>query len=154
MCSIMWKQRHLDHYWSTPANDRLITFLYVAAAFCVPEVLALVLFVVPWLRNFIENSSWRIFHVLTWWFQTRAYVGRGLREGVADNIKYTLFWLCILASKFAFSYFLQIRPLIAPTKQILRTTNVTYKWHEFIPDGTQLSFTHRMFFSFVLFDLT
>jgi hypothetical protein len=66
---IMWKQRHLDHYWSTPANDRLITFLYVAVAFCVPEVLALVLFVVPWLRNFIENSSWRIFHVLTWWFQ-------------------------------------------------------------------------------------
>ncbi len=69
MCSIMWKQRHLDHYWSTPANDRLITFLYVAAAFCVPEVLALVLFVVPWLRNFLENSSWRIFPVLTWWFQ-------------------------------------------------------------------------------------
>ncbi len=50
--------------------------------------------------------------------------------------------------------YVQIRPLIAPTKQILRTTNVTYKWHEFIPDGTQLSFTHRMSFSFVLFDLT
>lgn len=29
----------------------------------------------------------------------------------------------------------QIRPLIAPTKQILEATDVRYKWHEFFPDG-------------------
>lgn len=29
----------------------------------------------------------------------------------------------------------QIRPLIAPTKQILRATDVEYRWHEFFPNG-------------------
>ncbi|XP_024361867.1 callose synthase 12 isoform X2 [Physcomitrium patens] len=133
----MWWQRNIDQYWSGYANDRLHEYLYIAAAFIVPEVLALVLFILPWLRNFVENSNWRIFHALTWWFQTRQFVGRGLREGVMDNLKYALFWLSVLASKCAFSYWLQIRPLIAPTKQILRTKNITYKWHEFFPNGSR-----------------
>lgn len=29
----------------------------------------------------------------------------------------------------------QIRPLIAPTKQVLRANNITYRWHEFFPNG-------------------
>ncbi|KAG0630739.1 hypothetical protein M758_1G200900 [Ceratodon purpureus] len=69
--------------------------------------------------------------------QTRGYVGRGLREGIVDNVKYTLFWACVLASKFSFSYWLQIRPLIAPTKQIIAATNVRYEWHEFFPEGNR-----------------
>lgn len=68
----MWWQRNIDQYWSGYANDRLHEYLYIAAAFIVPEVLALVLFILPWLRNFVENSNWRIFHALTWWFQVRA----------------------------------------------------------------------------------
>lgn len=43
--------------------------LYAAAVFIVPEALALLLFIIPWVRNFVENSQWRIFHLLTWWFQ-------------------------------------------------------------------------------------
>lgn len=65
----MWWQRNIDQYWSLAANSRLYEFLYIAAAFIAPEVLAIVLFIVPYLRNFVETSSWRVFHFLTWWFQ-------------------------------------------------------------------------------------
>jgi callose synthase len=65
----MWWQRNIDGYWTGYANNRLHEYLYICAAFIVPEVLALVLFILPWVRNFIETTSWRIFHVLTWWFQ-------------------------------------------------------------------------------------
>lgn len=65
----MWWQRNIDQYWTVYANNRLHEYLYIAAAFIVPEVLALLLFILPWVRNFVENSNWRIFHVLTWWFQ-------------------------------------------------------------------------------------
>jgi hypothetical protein len=51
----------------------LYEFLYIAAAFIVPEVLAIALFIVPYLRNFIETSSWKIFHLLTWWFQVQYF---------------------------------------------------------------------------------
>lgn len=82
----MWWQRNIDQYWTGYAYDRLYEYLYIAAAFIVPEVLALALFILPWVRNFIENSNWRIFHVLTWWFQSRLFVARGLREGLSDNL--------------------------------------------------------------------
>lgn len=65
----MWWQRNVDQYWTTFANNKLLEFLYIVVGFLVPEALALLLFIVPWLRNFVENSSWRIFHVFTWWFQ-------------------------------------------------------------------------------------
>lgn len=133
----MWWQRNIDQYWTEIANQKLYEFLYIAAAFIVPEVLAILLFIVPWVRNFVETSTWKVFHLMTWWFQSRGYVGRGLREGIMDNVRYTLFWACVLTSKFAFSYWLQIRPLIAPTKQILEATDVRYKWHEFFPDGNR-----------------
>ena len=56
----IWEQRNRDGKWSVEANKRLITFLEVAFVFVVPELLALVLFVLPWVRNFIENSDWRV----------------------------------------------------------------------------------------------
>ncbi|KAG5114398.1 hypothetical protein JHK82_037667 [Glycine max] len=89
----IWEQRNRDGKWSVEANKRLITFLEVAFVFVVPELLALVLFVLPWVRNFIENSDWRVCYMVSWWFQTKTFVGRGLREGLVDNIRYTLFWI-------------------------------------------------------------
>lgn len=65
----MWWQRNIDQYWTEIAYKKMYEFLYVAAAFLVPEVLAIVLFIVPWVRNYVETSSWKIFHLLTWWFQ-------------------------------------------------------------------------------------
>ncbi|OAY76767.1 Callose synthase 12 [Ananas comosus] len=137
----VWDQRHRDRGpgWSRAADQRLLNFLEAAAVFVLPEVLALVLFLVPWLRNFLEKTNWRILYVLTWWFQTRTFVGRGLREGLVDNVKYSLFWAVLLAAKFSFSYFLQIQPMVAPTKAIYNIRRVNYQWHEFFAHANRFA---------------
>lgn len=137
--SKIWQQRHQDRRWSNTANQRIITFLEVAAVFVIPEILALVLFIIPWVRNFLEETNWRIFYMLTWWFQTRSFVGRGLREGLVDNVKYTLFWIVVLATKFCFSYFLQIKPMIHPTKILLDMRDINYEWHQFFKNSNRFA---------------
>ncbi|CAN6444443.1 unnamed protein product [Victoria cruziana] len=129
----IWAQRRA-------ARDQQVrNYLYASAVFASPEVLAVVLFVVPWVRNFLEQKNWKVFHVLTWWFQSRIFVGRGLREGIFDNLAYTIFWAVVLATKFMFSYFLQIKPMITPTKVVLSLTNVTYRWHEFFKHSNRFA---------------
>uniref|UniRef100_A0A1D1XI91 1,3-beta-glucan synthase n=1 Tax=Anthurium amnicola TaxID=1678845 RepID=A0A1D1XI91_9ARAE len=127
----IWDQENRDRGWSAAANSRAVTFLEVAGVFILPELLALALFILPWVRNFLEKTNWKIFYVLTWWFQSRTFVGRGLREGLVDNLMYSLFWVVVLLVKFTFSYFLQIKPMVAPTKIILRMRNIDFEWHEF-----------------------
>lgn len=127
----IWNQRNDDRRWSAAANRKLLTFLEVCLVFLAPEILAVALFIVPWIRNFLENSNWRIVYMFTWWFQSRSFVGRGLREGLVDSIKYSLFWIVVLATKFCFSYFLQIKPMIRPTKDLLDLRDVSYEWHQF-----------------------
>ncbi|XP_024538919.1 callose synthase 12 [Selaginella moellendorffii] len=137
--SQMWRQRRQDGFWSNAANQRLKMLIEAALVFIAPEVLALLLFILPWVRNFIENKDWKIFNLMTWWFQTRLFVGRGLRESLYDNIKYTLFWIMVLAAKFSFSYAFQISPLVRPTRATLRTTNVEYRWHQFFGRGNRIA---------------
>ncbi|XP_059663158.1 callose synthase 12-like [Cornus florida] len=135
----MWSQRNRDGRWSGAANRRVVNFLEVALVFILPELLALALFILPWIRNFIENTNWRIFYLLSWWFQSRTFVGRGLREGLVDNIKYSLFWIVVIATKFCFSYFLQIKPMIAPTKNLLDNGDLSYEWHEFFNNSNRFA---------------
>ncbi|KAM7498128.1 hypothetical protein LguiA_022542 [Lonicera macranthoides] len=135
----IWTQKNSDGRWSGQANRRLVNFLEVVLVFVCPEILALALFVLPWVRNFLENTNWRIFYMLSWWFQSRTFVGRGLREGLVDNIKYSLFWVVVLATKFCFSYFLQIKPMVTPTKIVLRDNNVSYEWHQFFGDSNRFA---------------
>lgn len=127
----IWAQRNSDRMWSKQANDQILTFLKAVFFFVIPELLALLLFILPWIRNVIEETNWRILYIFTWWFNTRTFVGRGLREGLLNNIGYTLFWVAVLASKFSFSYFLQIKPLVAPTKALSNVKQIKYTWHEF-----------------------
>ncbi|KAG5545325.1 hypothetical protein RHGRI_017700 [Rhododendron griersonianum] len=127
----IWTQKEHDRGWSSAANKRVVHFLELALVYVVPEILALALFILPWIRNFLENTDWKIFYLLTWWFQSRSFVGRGLREGLVDNVKYSLFWILVLATKFCFSYFLQIKPMISPTKALLNLKDVAYDWHQF-----------------------
>ncbi|KAK6141119.1 hypothetical protein DH2020_025139 [Rehmannia glutinosa] len=135
----IWSQRNSDRNWTSAANRRVVNFLEVVVAFIAPEILALALFVLPWIRNFLENTNWKIFYLLSWWFQGRTFVGRGLREGLVDNVKYSLFWVAVLATKFVFSYFMQIKPMIAPTKALLDLRNVNYEWHEFFDHSNRFA---------------
>lgn len=127
----IWSQKNSDGRWSYEATQRIFTFLKAAFVYVIPELLALVFFVIPWIRNFFEELDWTILYLLTWWFYTPIFVGRGLREGLISNIKYTLFWIAVMVSKFLFSYFLQIKPLVGPTKALLSRTDFKYKWHAF-----------------------
>ncbi|CAA0808832.1 Callose synthase 12 [Striga hermonthica] len=135
----IWSQRNHDRGWTSAANRRIVNFLEVVVVFIAPELLSLALFILPWVRNFLENTNWKIFYLLTWWFQSRTFVGRGLREGLVDNVKYSLFWVVVLATKFAFSYFMQIKPMIAPTRALLNLENVNYEWHEFFDNSNRFA---------------
>ncbi|XP_072955601.1 callose synthase 12-like [Typha angustifolia] len=135
----IWDQKNRDKRWSPAANQKIFNFLEATVVFVLPELLAVALFIIPWVRNFLEKTNWKILYVLTWWFQTRSFVGRGLREGVVDNVKYAFFWVSLLAVKFTFSYFLQIKPMVAPSKAIYKITDVQYEWHEFFTNTNRFA---------------
>lgn len=126
----IWIQKNSDQIWSTEANRKIVVFLKTALVFIIPELLALTLFVLPWIRILIEELDWSVIYVFTWWFHTRIFVGRGVREGLVNNIKYALFWAVVVITKICFSYFLQIRPMVGPTKALLEL-HIDYTWHEF-----------------------
>ncbi|XP_024527354.1 callose synthase 5 isoform X1 [Selaginella moellendorffii] len=123
-------RRWLGHRWKNPS-------LYIAAVivYVLPNVIGAFFFIFPAIRRWIENSNWRIIRFLLWWSQPRLYVGRGMHEGQFTLFKYTFFWVLLICSKLAFSYYVQINPLVKPTKNIMNTRNITYTWHEFFPNA-------------------
>jgi callose synthase len=52
----IWNQRS-NGSWMSTADPNITRFLYAAAVFILPEVLALVLFIVPWVRNAFEKTN-------------------------------------------------------------------------------------------------
>ncbi|KAJ4825933.1 Callose synthase 5 [Turnera subulata] len=99
-------------------------YIFAVLVYMLPNVLAAVLFIFPMLRRWIENSDWLIIRFLLWWSQVQIY------------FRYTVFWVLLLGCKFGFSYFIQIKPLIKPTKDIMNLKHVKYTWHEFFPDAS------------------
>ncbi|KAK7411053.1 hypothetical protein VNO78_02407 [Psophocarpus tetragonolobus] len=79
-----------------------------------------------------EMSDQSFFQFFKWIYQERYYVGRGLYEKMSDYCRYVAFWLVVLGCKFTFAYFLQIKPLVEPTKIIVDLPSLTYSWHDFI----------------------
>ncbi|KAI3844011.1 hypothetical protein MKW92_016962 [Papaver armeniacum] len=110
-------------------------YIMAVAAYLLPNILAAALFIFPMLRRWIESSDSLIIRLLLWWSQQRVYVGRGMHESQFQLIKYTVFWLLLLSSKLAFSYYFQIKNLVKPTKDILNIRHVQYAWHEIFPNG-------------------
>ncbi|KAJ4980938.1 hypothetical protein NE237_031775 [Protea cynaroides] len=108
-------------------------FDFAIVIFMMPNVLAAIIFILPPLRRSMERSNFRIIVLIMWWAQPKLYVGRGLHEDLFSLLKYTLFWILLLISKLAFSYYVEILPLIEPTKLIMRLKVGTYAWHEFFP---------------------
>lgn len=111
----------------------LSKYMVAVALYLTSNVIGMMLFFIPYLRSYIETSTWRICRILSWWFQTQSYVGRGMHEGQGPLLKYTAFWMVLLPSKFLFSYYFQIKPLVEATKEIMKVDVNTYEWHEFFP---------------------
>ncbi|KAK7353644.1 hypothetical protein VNO80_19095 [Phaseolus coccineus] len=110
-------------------------YIFAVVVYLLPNLLAAALFLFPMLRRWIENSNWHIVRFLLWWSQPRIYVGRGMHESQFALLKYTLFWVILLAAKFSFSFFVQIKPLVQPTKDIMSIRHVDFAWHEFFPEA-------------------
>ncbi|KAF4373230.1 hypothetical protein G4B88_007243 [Cannabis sativa] len=81
---------------------------YAIAIYLLPNILAAVLFVLPPLRRTMERSNMHITTLLMWWAQPKLYVGRGMHEDMFSLLKYTLFWIMLLISKLAFSYYVEV----------------------------------------------
>ncbi|XP_010462583.1 PREDICTED: callose synthase 7-like [Camelina sativa] len=109
---------------------------YAIALYVLPNILAAVFFLLPPLRRIMERSNMRIVTFIMWWAQPKLYVGRGMHEEMFALFKYTFFWVMLLLSKLAFSYYVEILPLVNPTKLIWDMHVVNYQWHEFFPNAT------------------
>ncbi|KAK3183402.1 hypothetical protein Dsin_030688 [Dipteronia sinensis] len=110
---------------------------YAVAIYLMPNILAALLFILPRLRRTMERSNWHIVTLFMWWAQPKLYIGRGLHEDLFSLLKYTLFWILLLISKLAFSYYVEILPLVEPTKVIMEMHVDNYQWHEFFPNVTR-----------------
>ncbi|XP_062218735.1 putative callose synthase 8 [Phragmites australis] len=111
----------------------LSNYMVAVALYLVSNVIGMALFFVPAVTSYIETSTWRICNMLSWWCQPQSYVGRGMQEGQVPLLKYTAFWMVLLSSKFLFSYYFEVKPLVGPTKEIMKINVNKYEWHEFFP---------------------
>ncbi|KAK8988034.1 hypothetical protein V6N11_065633 [Hibiscus sabdariffa] len=116
-------QKNYDKHWSDEANQRVTFFLWLAFLYGLPELVKLLLFFLPGIR-----LNCKVFDLVSWWFYGDCFIGHGLREGVVDSIKYILFWAVVLGTKFTFSYFLQIKPMISATKELLDSKITEWDW--------------------------
>ncbi|CAM8887964.1 unnamed protein product [Rhodiola kirilowii] len=107
---------------------------YCIALYLLPNILAAIFFLFPPIRRAMERSNWRIVTIVMWWAQPKLYVGRGMHEDIPSLLKYTFFWILLLISKLSFSYYVEILPLVRPTKVIMKLSVVNYEWHEFFPN--------------------
>ncbi|CAI5488704.1 unnamed protein product [Closterium sp. Naga37s-1] len=136
--AVMWNARKAATYWSPTANTTTVSFLIAALVFMTPHLLGILLFLTPEISRRVEASSSSFIRMLVTCLEDDNFVGRGMREDTWDSIKYSFFWLLLLAGKFAFSYFLLIRPMVEPTKALLNTT-IHYTWPELYKSGNYVA---------------
>ncbi|RID81003.1 hypothetical protein BRARA_A03621 [Brassica rapa] len=112
---------------SKPNSDSVMFTLYVIviAIYGGVQFFFGVLMRIPACHNIANKcDGWTVVRFFKWmWRQERHYVGRGMYEKTSDFIKYLLFWLVVLSAKFSFAYFLQIEPLVSPTRMIVKHGN-------------------------------
>ncbi|XP_044483306.1 callose synthase 3-like [Mangifera indica] len=122
----------IKSWFGNSANSPSL-FILAVVIYLSPNMLAAVLFLFPFIRRFLERSNFRIVMIMMWWSQPRLYVGRGMHESTLSLFKYTLFWVLLLVTKLAFSYYIEIKPLVGPTKDIMSVRITNFQWHEFFP---------------------
>ncbi|KAJ0244355.1 hypothetical protein HA466_0190010 [Hirschfeldia incana] len=120
--SFLYVRAHQED--SKPNSDSVMFKLYVTviaiyggAQFCFS-----ILMRIPTCHNIANKcDGWTVIRFFKWmWRQETHFVGRGMYERTSDFFKYLLFWLVVLSAKFSFAYFLQIEPLVSPTRMIVK----------------------------------
>uniref|UniRef100_A0A0D9WUD4 1,3-beta-glucan synthase n=1 Tax=Leersia perrieri TaxID=77586 RepID=A0A0D9WUD4_9ORYZ len=113
--------------WLGNGQNQPSLYILAVVIYLAPNMLAAMLFLFPFLRRFLESSNVKVITFIMWWSQPRLFVGRGMHEGAFSLFKYTMFWVLLLAMK------LTIKPLVQPTKDIMREPIRDFQWHEFFP---------------------
>ncbi|KAL3815028.1 hypothetical protein ACJIZ3_016296 [Penstemon smallii] len=121
--------------WFGNGNGHPSLFIIAVLIYLSPNMLSALLFLIPFIRRNLERSDYKIVRFMMWWSQPRLYVGRGMQESTFSVVKYTMFWILLLAAKLAFSFYIEIRPLVSPTKEIMQVHVSRYQWHEFFPQA-------------------
>ncbi|CAL9072347.1 unnamed protein product, partial [Musa textilis] len=119
--------------WLGDGQNQPSLYILAVVIYLSPNMLAALLFLFPFLRRFLERSNYKIITLMMWWSQPRLFVGRGMHESSWSLFKYTMFWVLLIVTKLAFSYYIEIKPLVNPTKDIMSERITTFKWHEFFP---------------------
>ncbi|KAK4380700.1 hypothetical protein RND71_002562 [Anisodus tanguticus] len=122
--------------WFGSNSDSPSLFILAVVIYLSPNMLAALFFLFPFVRRFLERSHYKIVMLMMWWSQPRLYVGRGMHESTFSLFKYTMFWVLLIATKLAFSFYIEIKPLVEPTKKIMSVHITTYQWHEFFPHAS------------------
>ncbi|CAK9232746.1 unnamed protein product [Sphagnum troendelagicum] len=127
----------------TPAKDTWFTLYYlILGVYGGIQLFLALLFRIPFLRSQADRCSDVSFlQFFKWVKEERYYVGRGMYEKTSDYVKYTMFWLLIGLGKFAFSYFLEIKPMVKPTRIIIGLHNIQYRWHDLISKSNHNALT-------------
>ncbi|KAL3604876.1 hypothetical protein D5086_005735 [Populus alba] len=121
--------------WFGNSSSSSSLFVLAVVIYLAPNMLAALLFLFPFIRRFLERSNYRIVMFVMWWSQPRLYVGRGMHESTISLFKYTMFWVLLIVTKLAFSYYIEIKPLVDPTKAIMDVHITAFQWHEFFPQA-------------------
>uniref|UniRef100_A0A453Q8C2 1,3-beta-glucan synthase n=1 Tax=Aegilops tauschii subsp. strangulata TaxID=200361 RepID=A0A453Q8C2_AEGTS len=119
--------------WFGDGRNQPSLYILAVVIYLSPNMLAATLFIFPVLRRFLEKSNLKVVALIMWWSQPRLFVGRGMHEGAFSLFKYTMFWVVLLATKLVVSFYVEIRPLVQPTKDIMKVPITTFQWHEFFP---------------------
>ncbi|XP_049931927.1 callose synthase 9 isoform X1 [Nymphaea colorata] len=109
------------------------TYIFVLIAYASVQLAFSLLLRIPAFHKLTNRcDQWPVMRFIKWMHQERHYVGREMYERPIDFIKYVIFWLCVFGAKFSFAYFLQIRPLVSPTKVIINLNGLEYSWHDLV----------------------
>ncbi|KAI3969711.1 hypothetical protein MKX01_020272, partial [Papaver californicum] len=123
------------HGQSKPNSTSVIfrMYVFVIGIYAGVQLLFSLLMRIPACHSLTNSCDhWAAIRFFKWMHQERYYLGRGMYERTSDYIKYMLFWVVVLGCKFAFAYFLQIEPLVEPTRIIANLPVLEYSWHDFV----------------------
>ncbi|KAL4584830.1 hypothetical protein LXL04_009440 [Taraxacum kok-saghyz] len=116
-------------------------YLLVVGCYAGARLLFALLLKIPGCHALSQMSDHPFFQFFKWIYEERYFVGRGLYERPMDYIRYVLYWLVIFACKFTFTYFLQIRPLVAPTNIIKELPSLQYSWRDLVSKNNNNALT-------------
>lgn len=117
-------------------------YIFVLGVYAVTQFFFSFLMRIPACHVLTERcDQWSPVRFIKWMHQEHYYVGRGLYERPSDYIRYVFFWLVVFGCKFSFAYFLEIKPLVKPTRIIVVEKDLRYSWHDFVSKNNHNALT-------------